>query len=103
MKARLRNQIRQKNYPRLHPLRRRVHQRLSQMQSERASDHDTVTKRSNRQTITGAFAMTNKGDKIFLLPSPGRVRGRIESARNIYYFGRMNAAPNRQPFLYLVM
>src|ERR1700730_18792522 len=30
-----------------HPLLRRIYQSLPQMQSERASDHDTVTKRSN--------------------------------------------------------
>src|SRR4051794_7546457 len=40
-------QIRLKKYPCLHPLLRRVYQSLPQVQSERASDHDTVTKRSN--------------------------------------------------------
>ena len=42
-----RGQICLKKYPCLHPLLRRVYQGLPQVQSERASDHDTVTKQSN--------------------------------------------------------
>ena len=52
------------------------------------------------------IALINKGEKIFPIPLPARVHGRIETARNIYYFGGMTSSlftPNRQRFLYLVI
>src|SRR5258708_39222178 len=42
------HELRTSKYPCLHPLLRRVYQSLPQVQCERASDHDTVAKRSNR-------------------------------------------------------